>query len=248
MLMQGDIAVVDYDGHCVFVFNKKGHCLRQFGKEGTDPGQFKYPAGVLFLNDDEILIADQFNNRIEHINIQTGSVLRTFGRKGEGKGHFKGPLGISLDDTERIIVTEFHSNRVQVMSKGGEAIYKIGDSCLERLSKPYSCISYENIFLLTEGDNQSIKAFDSSGTFLYKFGKQGKQDGQFNKPCSTCVDGSNNLLMCVRNNNRVQQFSLDGRFTGKTIVPLQGPIRIVTAPDGRILVSCMTAKKIYMLK
>ena len=82
---QGDIAVVDNLGHCVFVFNKEGNCSKQIGKEGTHPGQFKYPYNVLFLNNKDLLIAVQSNNRIQHINIQTGSVVKTFGKKGEGK-------------------------------------------------------------------------------------------------------------------------------------------------------------------
>ena len=245
---QGDIAVADYYGHCVFVFNKEGNCLQQIGKEGTDPGQFKNPNGVSFLNNNEILIADQSNNRIQHINIQTGSVVKTFGKKGEGKGHFKNPLRICLDDTERIVVSEFSNNRVQVMSKEGEALFTIGDNGPEKLSTPYGCVPYKNIFLVTERDNHVIKAFDASNTFLYKFGEKGNQDGQFDETCGMCLDGSNNLLVCDSNNNRVQQFSLDGRFTGKTTVPLQGPSRIVTAPDGRILVSCKKATKIYILR
>ena len=245
---QGDIAVVDNRGHCVFVFNKDGNCSKQIGKEGADPGQFKYPAGVLFLNNNEILIADKSNNRIQHINIQTGTVLKTFGKKGEGKGHFNTPLSICLDDTERIVVSEFSNNRVQVMSKEGEALFTIGDSGPERLSTPYSCIPYKNIFLVTERDNHVIKAFDSSNTFLYKFGEKGNQDGQFNSPCGMCLDGSNNLLVCDYFNDRVQQFSLDGRFKGKTTVPLKGPLQIITAPDGRILVTSRKAKKIYILK
>ena len=245
---QGDIAVVDYHGDCVFVFNKEGNCLKQFGKEGTHPGQFKNPNGVSFLNNNEILIADQSNNRIQHINIQTGTVVKIFGKKGVRKGHFKTPLSICLDDTERIVVTEFHNNRVQVMSKEGEALFTIGDSGPEKLSTPYSCIPYKNIFLVTERDNHVIKAFDASNTFLYKFGEKGNQDGQFNSPCGMCLDGSNNLLVCDYFNNRVQQFSLDGRFTGKTTVPLQSPFQIVTALDGRILVTSLKAKKIYILK
>ena len=245
---QGDIAVADYYGHCVFVFNKEGNCLQQIGKEGTDPGQFKNPNGVSFLNNNEILIADQSNNRIQHINIQTGTVVKTFGKEGEGKGNFKTPLSICLDDTERIVVTEFNNNRVQVMSKEGEALFTIGDSGPERLSEPYCCISYKNIFLVTERDNHAIKAFDSSNTFLYQFGEKGNQDGQFNGACGMCFDGSNNLLVCDYDNNRVQQFSLDGRFTGKTAIPLQSPSDIVTAPDGRILVTSRKAYKIYILK
>ena len=245
---QGDIAVVDLRGHCVFVFNKEGNCLKQLGKEGRHPGQFKYPYDVSFLNDNEILIADQLNHRIQHINIQTGSVVKTFGKEGEGKGHFKNPGCICLDDAERIVVTEFCNNRVQVMSKEGETLFTIGDSGPERLSEPYCCISYKNIFLVTQRDNHVIKAFDSSNTFLYQFGKKGNQDGQFNGACGMCFDDSNNLLVCDYGNNRVQQFSLDGRFTGKTAIPLQSPSEIVTAPDGRILVTSLKAYKIYILK
>ncbi|CAH3152818.1 unnamed protein product [Pocillopora meandrina] len=245
---QGDIAVVDYYGDCVFVFNKEGNCLHQFGKEGTHPGQFKNPNGVSFLNNNEILIADQSNNRIQHINIQTGTVVKTFGKKGERKGHFKTPLSICLDDTERVVVTELSNNRVQVMSKEGKALFTIGDSGPEKLSTPYSCIPYKNIFLVTERDNHVIKAFDASKTFLYKFGEKGNQDGQFNSPRGMCLGGSDNLLVCDYFNDRVQQFSLDGRFTGKTTVPLQSPFQIVTAPDGRILVTSLKAKKIYILK
>ncbi|XP_022793862.1 protein lin-41-like [Stylophora pistillata] len=245
---QGDIAVVDHLGHCVYVFSKEGDCLRQIGKEGKDSGQFKKPTGVSFLNDNEILIVDQLNNRIQQIDIRTGYVLKIFGQKGEEKGHFWCPLSICLNDEERIVVTDCKNQRVQVMSKEGETIFTIGDRGPERLSKPHGCIAYKSIFLVTERDTQSIQAFDSSGTLLYKFGENGNQNGQFNTLSGMCLDSSNNLLVCDLNNNRVQQFSLDGRFTGKTVVPLQGPIRIVTAPDGRILVSCMTARKIYILK
>ena len=245
---QGDIAVADYYGHCVFVFNKEGNCLQQIGKEGTDPGQFKNPNGVSFLNNNEVLIADQSNNRIQRIDIRTGYVVKTFGKKGERKGQFKTPISICLDDTERIVVSEFSNNRVQVMSKEGEALFTIGDSGPEKLSKPYSCIPYKNIFLVTERDNHVIKAFDASNTFLYKFGEKGNQDGQFNSPRGMCLDSSYNLLVCDYFNNRVQRFSLDGHFIGKTTVPLQSPFQIVTAPDGRILVTSLKAKKIYILR
>ena len=113
---------------------------------------------------------------------------------------------------------------------------------------PTSCIPYENMFLVSDCLNNCIKAFDQSGTFLYKFAKGGNQDGQFNWPCGMLLDSSNNLLVCDGNNNRVQQFSLDGRFTGKTITDLPGPVGIATAPDGRILVTSYTAQKVYILK
>ena len=62
------------------------------------------------------------------------------------------------------------------------------------------------------------------------------------------VDSNNNLLVCDCNNNRVQQFSLDGRFTGKTITHLPIPVTIATELDGRILVTSRATKKVYILK
>ena len=83
---------------------------------------------------------------------------------------------------------------------------------------------------------------------MCEFGKKGDQDGELNWPYGMLLDSSNSLLVCDTNNNRVQQFSLDGRFTGKTITDLPRPVGIARAPDGRILVTSNTAKKVYILK
>ena len=135
-----------------------------------------------------------------------------------------------------------------MLSKDGKTISIFGDSGPERLNRPTSCIPYKNTFLVTDGGNSCIKVFDQSGTFLYKFGTQGNQDGQFNWPRDLVVDRYRNLLVCDSQNNRVEQFTLDGRFTGKTITHLPYPTGITTAPDGRILVTSFTANKVYILK
>ena len=103
------------------------------------------------------------------------------------------------------------------------------------------------MFLVCDGCNHCIKAFDQSGTFLYKFGKEGNQDGELNEPHHLLVDSSDNLLVCDPHNNRVQQFSVDGRFTGKSITVLC-PREIVAAPDGRILAANWTNSKVFILK
>ena len=244
---EGKIVVTDYKGHCAYAFEKEGNCLRKIGNQGSISGQFNRPAGVSFLNDNEILIADQWNRRIQHINIQTGTVVKSFGKRGTGKGEFREPLDVSLDDEGRIVVTEFGNNRIHVLSKEGETISIFGDRGPEKLNRPTSCIPYKNLFLVSDGNNHCVKVFDQSGTFLFKFGTEGNQDGQFNWPRGMLVDRSSNLLVCD-SDNRVQQFTLDGRFTGKTITYLPGPVGIATAPDGRILVTSFTANKVYILK
>ena len=244
----GTIVLTDNYGHCVYVFDKYGNCLRKSRGEGNNTGQFQYPDGISFLNDNEVLIADFGNCRIQRLNIQTGTVVKSFGKLGKGKGELSNPIDVTVNDEERIVVTEPNNNRIQVMSKEGESIFTFGDKGPEKLCKPTCCIPYKNMFLVSDRDNHCIKAFDQSGTFLYKFGKEGNQDGQFNRPRGLLVDSSNNLLVCDFGNSRVQQFSLDGRFTGKSITRLSKPMAITTAPDGRILVTSFDEKKVHILK
>ena len=58
---KGNIAVIDNGKHCVYIFDKNGKCLGKIGAKG----QFKFPCGMTYLNDDEILIADTNNSRIQ---------------------------------------------------------------------------------------------------------------------------------------------------------------------------------------
>ena len=245
---EGQLVVTDNLGNCVYVFDKDGNCMRKIGSKRSHTGQFQFPNGISFLNDNEVLIVDLGNCRIQRVNIQTGTVVKSFGKEGRQKGEFSGPVDVTVDDDERIVVTEWGNNRIQVMSKEGESIFTFGDKGPEKLCKPTCCIPYKNMFLVSDRDNHCIKAFDQSGTFLYKFGKEGNQDGQFKYPNGLLVDSSNNLLVCDFGNSRVQQFSLDGRFTGKSITRLSKPMAITTAPDGRILVTKCYEKKVHILK
>ena len=237
----GNIAVTDRGKNSVYIFDKNGQCLRKIGVRG----QFMNPCGVTYLNDDEILITDTSNRRIQQINIQTGTVVNTLGRA-VGKGEFHFPCDVCLDEERRIVVTEICSGRIQVMSREGETISIFGNTGPEKLNLPMRCLPYKDKFFISDGGDGCIKAFDKSGTFLHKFGKRGDQDGQFDHPNGLLIDSFNNLLVCDRKNNRVQQFSLDGRFTGKSITHLPEPHGIAATPDGRILVT--TPEKIFILK
>ena len=245
---KGNIAITDHQRHCVYILDKEGNCLRKIGSRGENAGQFTHPRGVTYLNDDEILIADTWNNRIQHVDVQTGTFVKSFGKRGAAKGEFSVPFDVCLDEQHRVVVTEYGNSRIQVIAQQGETISIFGDSGPEKLKRPNSCIPYKNMFLVSDGDNNCIKVFDQSGTFLYKLGSEGNRDGQFTWPRGMLVDRSSSLLVCDNNNNRVQQFTLDGRFTGKTITHLPDPTGIATAPDGRILVTSKTAKKVYILR
>ena len=155
---------------------------KKIGSKGSNGEQLYHPSGVTYLNNNEILIADQGNHRIQRADVQTGTVVRTFGKYGASKGEFSNPVDVCLDEQHRIVVTELKNHRIQVMTQEGETITMLGDSGPEKLNHPTSCIPYKNMFFVAELGNSCIKVFDQSGTFLYKFGKEGDQDGQLNFP------------------------------------------------------------------
>ena len=104
---KGTIAVTDFYGDCIYIFDKEGNCVRKIGSNGNNVGQFYRQLGVTYLNDNEIVIADVNNNRIQQVDVQTGTLVKSFGQSGTAKGEFFGLVDVCLDEHHRIVVTEW---------------------------------------------------------------------------------------------------------------------------------------------
>ncbi|XP_073254044.1 E3 ubiquitin-protein ligase TRIM45-like [Porites lutea] len=248
---KGQTAVSDYDKHCILITDKERNCVRKVGCYGNNAGQLYRPADITYLNDDNILVADECNHRIQQFNVQTGNSVKSFGKKGTKDGEFHNPVSVRLDEEGRVIVTDYHNNRVQVLSQNGEPLFQFANSGPEKLIKLRSCIYHERKYIVSDWGSDCLKVFDNTGTFLYKIGEPGEGDGQFKGPHGLCLQkcgNHHNLLVCNSLNGRVNQFTVEGCFTGKTVVKLQAPIRITTTPDGLILVTDFKTKKIHILK
>ena len=244
---KGLIAVADDERHCILIYDKEGNYVRKLGCYGNNTGQFNRPCYVIFINDDEIVVVEEFNNRIQQLNVHTGNIIKTFGKKGTGNGEFASPASLCMDGERHFVVAEFNNHRIQVLSEDGDPVSKVGDSGPEKLNHPIACIYYQTNFIVSDNWNDCLKVFDSKGTFLNKIGSE----GQLNSPWGLCIEkcgNHQNLLVCNYSNGHVDQFTMEGCFTGKTVANLQRPTTITTTPDGRILVCDFTAKKIYVLK
>ena len=119
---KGKIAVVDHEKHFILITDMKGNCARKVGCHGKNAGQLNRPTDVTYLNDDNILVADQLNHRIQQFNVQTGNSVKSFGKKGTKDGEFHDPVSVCVDEEGRVIVADFYNNRIQVLSQDGEPL------------------------------------------------------------------------------------------------------------------------------
>ena len=233
---KGTMAVSDYYGPSVYVFDSEGTLFRKID-------QLNQPLHVVFANDEDILVSDHGDNRICQYNTRTGLFIKEF-----GKGKLKNPFGLSMDDKEQIIVSDYNNNRIQVLAKNGGNIFTFGDIGPEKLLRPFSCVSHKNRFFVSDSGHSCIKVFDQAGQFLYKFGSNGTKNGQFVRPSGLHIDRHDCLLVCDQGSGRFQKFSLEGLFIGKCTTPgLENLNGVAEMPDGRILVTSTKSKKVYIM-
>ena len=80
---------------------------------------------------------------------------------------------------------------------------------------PVHCVQCGEYFIVSDSSEHCIKVFNREGHFQYKFGKEGKGDGEFNCPAYLLVNELQHLFVCDRENHRVQVVELNGKFIGK---------------------------------
>ena len=87
-----------------------------------------------------------------------------------------------------------------------------------KLSEPNACVYYENKFIVCAKHNHWLKV-DKSGTFSYKIEEQDKDNGLLysRRLCVQKCGNHHNVLVCNDGNHRVDQFTMEGCFTEKTL-------------------------------
>jgi DNA-binding beta-propeller fold protein YncE len=91
-----------------------------------------------------------------------------------------------------------------------------------------------DIYLADGYASQFVYQFDKDGKYVRHFGGRGKGDGQFNTCHGINVDYRGKeptLLICDRENGRLQSWTLDGKFIKVTTTELRRPCAVVFHGD-----------------
>lgn len=113
----GACAIVAFDEHGDYVF--------QFGERGAGPGQFNGPSHIACGPDDELVVADSLNFRVQRFRLD-GTHLGMFGRKGDAAGDLSLPKGVGVDAQGHLWVVDAHFENIQAFTTDGELLMVLG--------------------------------------------------------------------------------------------------------------------------
>ena len=183
-----------------------------FGEKGSGDGMFEYPKGVAVTDIDEIVVADQLNDRVQVFD-SNGAFLRFFGHKAVNDGEFKCPSGIVIDKDRNIFVADHSNHKIHILSWEGRHLGSFGGqgSLDSQLSTPWGVsLDRTGNIIVADAGNKLIKIFTPKGRFVMKIGGQ----GSLNYPVH-CVQCGENFIVSDFKEHCIKVFNREGHFQYK---------------------------------
>jgi len=137
-----------------------------------------------------------------------------------GAGDFVMPHGVSIDFDDNIWAVDL-KHAVHKRATDGTALLTIGDGTS---SAPFSGAPFNrptdalvhpltgDIFVTDGYRNAAVHRFAPDGELVHSWGGPGSDPGEFSLPHGLCFVGDDRILICDRENFRLQLFTLDGDF------------------------------------
>ncbi|CDW55532.1 Brain tumor protein [Trichuris trichiura] len=204
----------------------------RFGSNGSGCGQFDSPHGFCISNDDDLIIADSNNHRIQVLSIQ-GLYKYQFGVPGRADGYLWYPRKVALlRDNNVIVVCDRGSDRsrMQFFSRNGTFLKSIQIRFAEIVAG------------LAIDEDGSIVIVDSVKPTVYCVSHSGEVSRWFT--CQNMLEPSDlaiyqrDYFICDFKGHAVYVFTSAGtiirRIGSPSVTPF--PSGIVITPEGRVLV------------
>ena len=233
----GNIGVADHFNKRVQVFDENLKYLGTIGGvTGSQTGaavEIGYPISVAFLrNGDMIVIHGPGFSAQMSVITDGGQFIEQFSE------HLINPRSVFVktDDDGHVIVCDSGDRKIKVLTPDGAEL-------LQSFSAPNSntfagCVFYHcDMFFVSYYLANCVKVFNKDGVFLHNIGSEESGKGPFKWPWGLVVDAFDNLIVCDRENSRIQMFTLDGKFLTSFGQKIQAPWAATVCKNGDLLVT-----------
>jgi sugar lactone lactonase YvrE len=162
--------------------------------------------------------------------------------RGYGQGEIFDSHGISIDGWDRVWIADRDAHQIIAFSLAGGPLLRIGERHVPRWMAPFNhptraAVAHDGEIYVADGyGNARIHRFSPEGEWRASFGEVGEGPGEFMTPHSLIIDHKERLVVCDRENDRVQLFDRDGRWLEEWR-GLCRPMDLCERDDGVILVT-----------
>ena len=240
----GQIAVAGYSNKRIQLFNKQWKYLKTIGGgESRNALDIGHPISVAFLINDDVIFTREENAHREQMSVFTaqGQFIESF------SGHVVRPLSVFVKSggarDGQVIVSDVGDKKIKVLSPDGKDFLQSFSP--PECSETAEFIFYHNgKFFASYQREDCVKVYSDEGKFLYDIGSSGSGDGEMIAPVGLAVDKYNQLIVCDAGNQRVQVFTLDGKYLYTiTEESVDTPWFVAVSSKGDIWITDVTVAK-----
>ena len=221
------------------------------GQEGVDDGEFKSPTGIALDTEGNIYVADTDNHSIQKFDKEAKFLARWGSEASAQEGEFYYPRGLATGPDGIVYVADSGNNRVQKFDSAGTPLRAWGKfgfawrgADMGKFDVPWGVTTdAQGNLYISDSSNARIQKFQSDGTPLLKWGRDGSYDGAFFFPRGIAIDFVGNIFVADEGNNRIQKFDSRGSFLTKWGREGSGPGQF-KAPWG---VACDALGNVYVV-
>ena len=209
--MPGGIAVNDKT-RTLAVADCNNKRVQMFGFDGNFPREIPLKArtsSVAFTRSGDVLSnAESGDNKLT-LYTEGSQFIRYISDE-----HAKTPWHISVGSDGRIITCDHKGNTIKVLSPDGKNLVQSfrAPGCD---AYPWCAVYQQDKFFVSYPMANRVMVFNNAGEYLYDIGSKGSGNGQLRFPIGLAIDKFNRLIVCDRDNGRLQLFTLDRKYVAK---------------------------------
>ena len=139
-----------------------------------------------------------------------------------GENEFIRPHGVTIDHADNLYLVDDLAHMVEKRTASGKLLFRLGEHGKGSkwqggmpFNRPTHVAIHEPTgdFFVSDGyGNSRVHKYDKNGNHLISWGTYGSGPGEFSLPHNLAIASADRVVVCDRENFRLQFFDLDGTF------------------------------------
>ena len=237
----GNIAVADFTYNRVKLHDSNCKYLRMIGDKGTGAERIGNPTSVAFTASDDVIVIHGEQPRKMSVFTERGDFITHITE------HLINPWSVSVRTDGRLLVCDVGDNTVKLLSPDGTQLMQTvrAPDCDEH---SFYAVYHQDMFFVSYQWADCVKVFNKNGLLLYEIGCKGSGDGQLIRPTGLTIDRFGNLVVCDSDKERLQFFSLEGKFLNSLDEGIQVSASVAVTMNSDLLVCDAGKRCIHILR